>query len=378
MTTGNKGRRRPRPASNWHGVARGQDRVDAASGALSEREYGLPVYTGRNRFTVAAHALGLWRQRLERHGERRYRLSMLTPPRFHILLLAALGLLSACDSTTSPLEPGSTQYGTSGFIEYVAGDLPIILSAPHGGDLSPEALPDRTQGVVINDAMTQELTRAVYRALVAQTGRHPHVIINRLHRRKMDANRYLEEAAEGNAGAETAWTEFHAFTDQAKTQVRDDWGAGLYLDLHGHGHPMLRLELGYLLTRGDLNDSDARLDGAADRSSLRALASDSPLPFSALIRGPSSLGARLVASGVPAVPSDTDPQPHDDPYFTGGYNTHRHGSVETGTISAVQIEHHRIGLRDTAANREAYAERLAEVLVAFMREHYGFDFSADA
>lgn len=303
---------------------------------------------------------------------------MLTPLRFRVLLLAALSLLGGCDSTTSAPPPGSTHYGTSEYIEYIAGDLPVILSAPHGGELLPEALPDRTQGVVINDAWTQELTRAVYDALVSKTGRYPHVVVNRLHRRKMDANRDLPEAAEGNVGAETAWAEFHAFTDQAKAQVHDDWGAGLYLDLHGHGHPTARLELGYLLTHEDLNSPDARLDDAADRSSLRALADASPLPFSTLVRGPSSLGARLSASGVPALPSDTDPQPHADPYFTGGYNTHRHGSVETGTISAVQIEHHRVGLRDTAANREAYAERLAEALLVFMREHYGFDLRADA
>lgn len=272
-----------------------------------------------------------------------------------------------------PYPPGSTLYGTAEYIEYIAGDLPIILSAPHGGDLAPEALPDRTQGVTITDAYTQEPTRAVYDALVAETGRHPHVVINRLHRRKLDANRDLTEAAEGNACAEIAWTEFHAFTDHAKAQVREDWGAGLYLDLHGHGHPILRLELGYLLSRSELNGSDTDLDALADQSSLRSLAADVSLPFSALIRGPSSLGALLSDQGVPSIPSDTDPRPNADPYFTGGYNTYHHGSIESGTISAVQMEHHRVGLRDTAANREAYAEQLAHALVAFMREHYGFD-----
>lgn len=299
-----------------------------------------------------------------------------------LVLLAAVGLLSACDAgTTTPPdpeapdtpEPGTTQFGTSEYVEHIVGGLPIILSAPHGGDLRPEALPDRTQGTSINDANTQELTRAIQRALIARTGRHPHVIINRLHRSKLDANRDLAEAAQGNAAAETAWAEFHAFTDSAKARVAEAWGAGLYLDLHGHAHAIDRLELGILLTRSELNGTDADLNSLARESSLRALASSVTTPFSALVRGPNSLGALLEDQGVRVVPSDADPRPAGDPYFTGGYNTARHGSVSSGSIDAIQIEHHRPGLRDTEANRQAYAERLAEALLQFMQVHYGFD-----
>ncbi|MEO0556980.1 MAG: hypothetical protein AAF170_02225 [Bacteroidota bacterium] len=301
------------------------------------------------------------------------------------LLIAATSLLGSCDSAPEvdpepakeALEPGTTQFGTSDYVEHIVGDLPIILSAPHGGDLRPQAIPDRTQGTTINDANTQELTRAIQHALFARTGRHAHVVINRLHRSKLDANRDLAEAAQGNAAAERAWTEFHAFTDSAKARVTESWGAGLYLDLHGHAHLIDRLELGMLLSRNELNGTDAHLNGLAHESSLRALASAADLPFSALVRGQTSLGSLLEGQGVRAVPSGADPRPDDDPYFTGGYNTNRHGSRQTGTIDAIQIEHHRPGLRDTQANREAYAERLADALLQFMDAHYGFDLSPD-
>jgi len=297
-----------------------------------------------------------------------------------LALLAALSLLSACDSGEETkgetLEPGTTQFGTSEYVESIVGDLPIILSAPHGGTLAPATIPDRTFGVMVRDAYTQELVRAVYSALLAKTGRHPHVVINRLDRTKLDANRELAEAAQGNEAAETAWAEFHAFTDSAKTRVTADWGAGLYLDMHGHGHAIQRLELGYLLSRDELNGTDAQLDAIADESSLRALASTATIPFSDLIRGPNSLGSLLEDQGVRAIPSDVDPRPLDEPYFTGGYNTFRHGSLQTGTISGIQIEHHRPGLRDTEANRQAYAEQLADALLLFMQAHYGFDLSA--
>ena len=37
-------------------------------------------------------------------------------------------------------QPGTTYFGRSNYIEYIAGDLPFILSAPHGGALQPAEL----------------------------------------------------------------------------------------------------------------------------------------------------------------------------------------------------------------------------------------------
>ena len=57
--------------------------------------------------------------------------------------------------------PGQTYVGANGYVEYRAGNLPIIISAPHGGDLAPGAIPDRTcpDAVTLNDANTQALAR---------------------------------------------------------------------------------------------------------------------------------------------------------------------------------------------------------------------------
>jgi hypothetical protein len=77
--------------------------------------------------------------------------------------------------------------------------------------------------------------------------------------------------------------------------------------------------------------------------------------------------------GIRSVPSPGDPSPGSDEYFTGGYNTERHGSLAAGqTVSGVQIELPLPGIRDTAANRQAFGEALAKAVEAYVTEHLGF------
>lgn len=262
-------------------------------------------------------------------------------------------------------------WGHGRYTEYRVGRLPVILSAPHGGTRSPHEIRDRTEGYTIGDAHTQELTRLIAAALTDLTGQAPHVVISHLTRKKLDPNRTVQVAAEGDSLAERAWADYHGFIESAKEAVTSGWGAGLYLDIHGHGHRTPWVELGYLISIDVLNGADAQLD-AIPRHAMHALTQATAAPVSALIRGPQSLGALLEARGYRAVPSPSDPGPGRADYFTGGYSTFRHGSAFRGTISAIQIEHPRQGVRDDPADRRAYARHLAEALLTFMEAHYAF------
>jgi hypothetical protein len=209
---------------------------------------------------------------------------------------------------------------------------------------------------------------------VRLTGKHAHVVIVRLHRVKLDANRDLAEGAQGDPEAALAWQEFHRFLTDAKNAVSHRYPGGLYLDLHGHGHTVQRLELGYLLGPEALRRPD---DSLADQhevlSSIRTLSVRSPLSFAELLRGPSSLGALLESEGFSAVPSHVNPDPGDDEYFAGGFNTVTHGCRGGGTICGVQIESNRIGVRDTEENRARFAGALARVIEQYLTLHYGVD-----
>jgi hypothetical protein len=279
-----------------------------------------------------------------------------------------------------PLAVGVTYADAPGYVEFVPGDAPLVLIAPHGGTLSPTGVPDRTCSgcVTSNDLNTQELARAIADAFLRRTGRRPHLVINRLHRRKFDANRDLAEATGGTPSLEPSWRWLHAAVDSAREHIVRRNGRGLVIDLHGHGHVVPRLELGYLLGDVDLRLSDAQLasSNAMTRTSIARLSVDTRSASDrgvALLRGPRSLGTLLVAAGYRAVPSASDPAPMSgEEYFEGGYNTQRHGSLSSGPLDAVQIECHLAGVRDTDENRARFADALVAVLVPWLATHYGW------
>jgi hypothetical protein len=307
-------------------------------------------------------------------------------PRF--AALAAAALLLACGSgdpagPTSSFTVGTSYFGTNQYVEYIAGDLPIILTAPHGGTMTPADIPDRTaapcggEATTVRDTNTEELAREISAAFFRATGKYPHVVINRLHRRKLDANREIVEAACGSPSAQTAWREFHAYVDSARTRVLGDFGRGWYTDLHGHGHAVARLELGYQLTAAELRLSNAQLDASSTyetKSTIRTVSELSVISFSALLRGPTSLGALFQAEGYRSVPGSQDPAPlAGEEYFTGGYNVGRWGCGGGGLLCGVQIESHFEGVRDTAATRAAFAAALVRVYASYLRQNFGLD-----
>lgn len=283
------------------------------------------------------------------------------------------------DGPAGPFTVGLAIAGPQGWIEYTPGDAPLVLIAPHGGRSRPDGLPDRNCSgcVTVNDSNTQEVARLIASAFLARTGTRPHLIVNQLDRRKFDANRDLEEASGGNRGLlEPTWRWMHGAIDSAKADAARRWQHGLVLDLHGHGHAIARLELGYLLSSQQLRLPDNVLSTTAalrNSSIARLLAADSTRLAVDILRGAGSLGALFVAQGVPAVPSPAAPAPlSGEAYFSGGYNTARHGSRAGGPMDAVQIEMHFPGIRDTPAHREAFADRAAEVLEAYLRTVYGW------
>ena len=259
------------------------------------------------------------------------------------------------------------------YIEYLPGTLPLIISAPHGGYLKPADMPDRSEGKVEQDSFTQEMARALRDEFKTATGGTPHVVICRLHRAKLDCNREIKEATQGNPVAEKAWHEWHDALELAKATVQKDFGAGLYIDLHGQRHKEGRVEIGYLLKAKELALDDEAITQLAANTSIRELDQRSPASFVELLRGKSSLGALLEAKGYHCVPSPTLRAPGEgELYFNGGYDTLIHAFKNGGALSGFQVECPFDGVRDTKPNRDRFVKALREVLTKdYFPAHFG-------
>jgi hypothetical protein len=273
------------------------------------------------------------------------------------------GTVSAEDPVRSP-----SQFFADRTVEYVPGTLPLIIVAPHGGQLIPADIPDRKDGVKTRDAETDLLAIALAGAIARRCGSKPHLILCHLHRRKVDCNRDALTGTGGNPKALATWSAFH----EAIAKARAVSEQGLFVDVHGHSHPVPRVEIGYLLGAEQLRQTGPAFSALAPFSSLAAVARRSPGTFEGLLRGPLSLGGLLERSGHPSVPSPSMPHPGGDPYFQGGYNAARYRSIGVDDeFSALQIECPRPGVRDTPENRLLFADSFAAAIEEWLAHHAG-------
>lgn len=277
---------------------------------------------------------------------------------------AQSGFEQACRAAEVEEETFSSQ----GYVSYVRGSSGLILAAPHGGKLD-SSFPERTSGVRVSDSNTDRLAAEVRKAL-ENKGVFSHLIVCHLKRKYVDANRPLDAACDETSPAKTVWQDYQSAIDVAKSHIVSEQGRGLFLEIHGHGHEKQRLELGYLLRSRDFALPAANLSELGAKSSVREIVEHGQLPLAELLQGSQSLGAKLESAGLKAVPSPGIPGPGRDAYFNGGWNTRQHGSRDSGSISSIQIEFHRPGIRDSKQAILRSSEQVATAISEFFKLHY--------
>lgn len=230
-----------------------------------------------------------------------------------------------------------------------AGDLPIILSSPHGGS---QAIPgvEKRQGAGVSsfktmtDTNTDQLTQQFADALEKKFGKRPYVVIARFHRKYLDANRRPEGAYESDK-AKAAYDVYHNAVAKARSEVIERWGRGLLLDIHGQAAEP------HAIFRGTQNGKTTRhLIGRFGKHSL-----NSDL----------SLFGQLAKQGFRVIPA-VGSSKHEHSSYDGGHIVNRYGSSTGGTVDAIQLELGR-ALRATKSI-PATASKLADATAAFARE----------
>ena len=279
-----------------------------------------------------------------------------------------------------PYNYGQTYQGRNGYTTYYPGNIPLILSIPHGGDITPSEISNRTYGVTVTDSNTVELGIAIRNYFYANYNIRPYVIINNLKRTKLDANRDRVEAAQGNIYAERAFDEFHFYIENAREDIISKFGTGVLFDIHGHGiNPDgfndLRTWIGYLLTSDELDNSNDYIDQniSINDVSIYSLLNSSGQSLSDLLSGPSSLGALFEENNYGALPSPESRSPEGMRYFSGGYNTFRYGTNRNFNFSSIQLEFPFQGLRDTQQSRNLFAATFVELVQEYYLIHLNID-----
>ena len=265
-------------------------------------------------------------------------------------------------------------------MEYFAGGLPIILSVPHGGVVSPTTMPNRVPGCwkggvcdfskaartaggcaggtpldatncearSISEYRIQDFVRLVADALEARTQLRPYVVRAQLQRAKLDANRDVMEAAQEGTEAVAAWSTLQGYyaaaATGATTRCKGSTSVNhtltperaLFLDIHGGAGAAEGIDIGYSIARerfAILADGAPSAVLAVEKScSLYGLLQETGQSAEDAVRGAESLGTKLATRGFPSVPSATSPIPGSG-YFEGGFNTQKQGSKAVSTRS---------------------------------------------
>ncbi len=102
----------------------------------------------------------------------------------------------------------------NGWMEYMPGTVPIVISVPHGGRVAPDSIVNRQcpDAVTVTDSYTIELAKAVDSVFRADYNVMPHLVICNLSRKKIDMNREVEIGTCADKNMEEQWYNFHMLT----------------------------------------------------------------------------------------------------------------------------------------------------------------------
>eukprot|EP01047_Picozoa_sp_COSAG01_P095244 COSAG01_NODE_25986_length_726_cov_63.494418_1_plen_139_part_01 len=122
------------------------------------------------------------------------------------------------------------------YVLEAGGDLPLVITIPHGGTWEPGWLPNQN-GITPIDTNTQPLGLAIATQIAAldPVGRAPFTVALGLHRKKVDVNRDKGHLCP-NLTAQQAWEQYHEAVRLAVEQCCARFGGCHLVDLHGCSH----------------------------------------------------------------------------------------------------------------------------------------------
>lgn len=290
-------------------------------------------------------------------------------------------LLMALNANGQQWEVGKTYADEQNWVEFTVGDIPLVISVPHGGQVLAPDVPvrDCKNAVTVLDTRTISLSQAIEKVFLSKYGVRPFVIISHISRKQVDQNRDIEPATCGNEIMKKPWTQFHNYIDTALALAVEKFGKAVYIDLHAHAHAKQSLELGYGLNSADLRafNKEGDVSGRLAKKSYveNVLSFDKKWTLEEVLVGDNALGTLFDNAGFSSIPSKREPYPQENErYLSSGYNTKRYTSpVNHPNVLGVQIEcPSNVRSRD---NQPRFAKAFTEVMFTYMDTYLNWKLS---
>ena len=229
------------------------------------------------------------------------------------------------------------------------GNLPVLLTAPHGGRVKIPGVNRRTHpsACFAWDHNSDILTNEISRELKQMLGAEPYVVVAKFHRDQIDGNRSPGEAYE-DARAKPVYDAFQNQINEYLQEMLQRYGSNIiHFDIHGQAV-----------------DSKTIYRGTRNRSLVRPLLESKG---EEAFTGPHSVLGYLEHNGYTIYPANNQPNKNEYRLFTGGYIV-GHYSKKFG-IPSIQLE--TGGWHRNVDNIPQVAKDIARAIVEFLN-YYGY------
>jgi hypothetical protein len=268
-------------------------------------------------------------------------------------------------------------FHTNNWFEYIEGNIPLVITVPHGGKIRTDSLPTRTcKGAITTvDLYTIELAKEIQSYFIKNYKVSPYIVISHLARKHVDQNRDLDRSATcGNEKLHYAWYDYHNLIDTAISKANKLGKGVMFIDLHGHAHPKQRMELGYHLKADELLAITEGASEGKNHSLNNLLALNKKLAINDLLFGENAFGTLLHNRYVPSVPSKQDVAPlKDEAFFSTGPTTRRYTSSSYPSVFGFQLECNR-EVRFEKDKRINAAKAIAEAVKDYLNYTINYKF----
>lgn len=259
------------------------------------------------------------------------------------------GLLNNYQLLLPHYQTNQIYYSKDYLVEFHVGNMPLIITVPHGGYKFISTYPIRNQEDFIfsietnTDNNTLQLALELKQKIFQSTGKYPYIIISNIPRSQVEFNRHIHQKNNSKSYAtnETpladTWFDFYHFINLSIYLIEKTFTNHIILDLHGHGrdnndYQMMTpsglqtikgdfIHLGYLLSSNNLIQIFNKKITDIKFSTYN-LYSKSKLSLYEYFYNNNSFGSFLHQHGLKTFPSNQfnyiDTSISGQTYFTGG------------------------------------------------------------